>query len=35
MSDVIFVGTSVMFFIVAVWYINGCQSLTKGGRDDA
>ena len=35
MSDLIFVVASVVFFIVAVWYVNGCQSLTKDGRDDA
>ena len=35
MSDLIFVAASVVFFVVAAWYVNGCQSLTKGGRDDA
>lgn len=34
MSDLIFVAASVVFFAVAVWYIDGCRSL-KGGRDDA
>jgi hypothetical protein len=34
MSDVIFVAASVVFFAVAVWYVNGCQHL-RGGRDDA
>jgi hypothetical protein len=33
MSDLMFVAASVVFFAVAVWYVNGCQSLTKGGRD--
>jgi hypothetical protein len=35
MSDLIFVAASVVFFVVAICYVNGCQSLTKGGRDDA
>jgi hypothetical protein len=35
MSDLIFVAASVFFFVIAVWYVNGCQSLTKGGRHDA
>jgi hypothetical protein len=35
MSDLIFVAASVVFFFVAVWYVNGCQSLAKGRRDDA
>jgi hypothetical protein len=35
MSDLIFVAASIVFFVIAVWYVNGCQSLTKGGRNDA
>jgi len=35
MSDLLFVAASVVFFAIAVWYVNGCQSLTKGGRHDA
>jgi hypothetical protein len=34
MSDLIFVAASVVFFVVAVLYVRGCQSL-KGGRNDA
>jgi len=33
MSDVIFVAASVVFFAIAVWYLDGCQALSKGGRD--
>jgi hypothetical protein len=35
MSDLIFVGASVIFFAVALWYVTGCRQLMKGGRDDA
>jgi hypothetical protein len=35
MSDLIFVGASVLFFAVAIWYVTGCRQLMKGGRDDA
>jgi len=35
MSDLIFVGASVVFFIVAVLYQYGCESLMKGGSDHA
>ena len=40
MSDVIFVAASVVFFAIAVWYLNGCRALTKeemltGGNDHA
>jgi hypothetical protein len=35
MSDLIFVGTSVVFFVIAIWYVTGCRSLMKGERDDA
>ena len=35
MSDLAFLAASVVFFVVAVWYVNGCKSLMKGGRDDA
>jgi hypothetical protein len=34
MSDFIFLAVSLVFFIVALAYQHGCQSL-KGGRDDA
>jgi hypothetical protein len=34
MSDLIFVAASLAFFVVAVLYVRGCQSL-KGGRYDA
>jgi hypothetical protein len=34
MSDLIFVAASFVFFIVAVLYVRGCQSL-RGGRNDA
>jgi hypothetical protein len=30
MSDLIFLGASVVFFIVAVVYVNGCDSLRGG-----
>jgi hypothetical protein len=35
MSDLIFAGASVLFFVIAIWYVNGCRQLMKGGRDDA
>ncbi len=35
MSDVIFVAVSVVFFAIAVWYLDGCQALTKGGQNNA
>jgi hypothetical protein len=31
MSDVIFVAVTVVFFAIAVWYLDGCQALIKGG----
>jgi hypothetical protein len=31
MSDVIFVAASVAFFLIAGWYLGGCQALIKGG----
>ena len=34
MSDLIFVAASVVFFVVAVVYLSGCERL-KGGRGDA
>jgi len=34
MSDLVFLAATFAFFIVAVFYVYGCQSL-KGGRDDA
>lgn len=34
MSDVIFAAASVLFFLIAVAYVNGCDSL-KGGGDNA
>jgi hypothetical protein len=34
MSDLIFNAASLLFFVIAVAYLYGCQSL-KGGRDDA
>jgi hypothetical protein len=34
MSDLIFLAASVVFFVIAVWYVNGCQALTKGGRNN-
>jgi hypothetical protein len=34
MSDLVFVASSLVFFVVALAYQHGCQSL-KGGRDDA
>jgi hypothetical protein len=34
MSDLIFLAASIVFFVVAVWYVEGCRHL-KGGRDDA
>jgi len=34
MSDFVFFAASIVFFLVAVLYVHGCESL-KGGRDDA
>jgi hypothetical protein len=34
MSDLVFLGASVLFFLVAVAYVHGCQQL-KGGRGNA
>ena len=34
MSDLVFLAASVVFFLVAVMYVDGCR-LLKGGRDDA
>jgi hypothetical protein len=34
MGDLIFVAASVMFFLIAVVYLGGCERL-RGGRDDA
>lgn len=31
MSDLVFVGVSLVFFIVAVAYAAGCESLKGGG----
>lgn len=33
MSDLIFLVASIVFFVVAVLYVHGCDQL-KGGRDD-
>jgi hypothetical protein len=34
MLDVIFVATTVLFFVIAVAYAGGCERL-KGGRGNA
>lgn len=34
MSDIAFFAASIVFFVVAVLYVYGCQRL-KGGRNDA
>jgi hypothetical protein len=34
MSDLVFLAASIVFFVVAVLYLYGCQSL-KGGGDNA
>jgi hypothetical protein len=34
MTDLIFLAASIVFFVVAVAYVYGCQRL-KGGRNDA
>jgi hypothetical protein len=34
MSDIAFLAATFVFFLVAVLYVYGCQTL-KGGRDDA
>jgi len=34
MSDLVFFAATFVFFLVAMLYVYGCQSL-KGGRDDA
>jgi hypothetical protein len=31
MSDLVFLAGSVVFFFVAILYVNGCQSLKDGG----
>ncbi len=31
MSDLVFAGVSIVFFIIAVAYVYGCQSLKGGG----
>lgn len=31
MSDLVFVGASLIFFVVAVLYVSGCESLKGGG----
>jgi len=33
MSDIAFLSASFVFFIVAVLYVYGCQSLKGGGKD--
>ena len=33
MSDVIFLAVSVVFFVVAVAYVYGCDSLRGGGNN--
>ena len=34
MLDLIFLAVSLVFFVIAVAYVHGCQSL-KGGGDNA
>ena len=34
MSDLVFLAASIVFFVVAVLYMYGCQSL-RGGGDNA
>ena len=34
MLDLIFLAVSLVFFVIAVTYVHGCQSL-KGGGDNA
>lgn len=31
MSDIVFVGATFVFFVVAVLYTSGCESLKGGG----
>jgi hypothetical protein len=33
MSDLVFIGASLVFFIIAVAYLFGCQSLKGGDRN--
>ena len=35
MSDIAFLAASIVFFLVAVLYVHGCQKLTKGGEGHA
>jgi hypothetical protein len=35
MSDIAFLAASIVFFLVAVLYVRGCQKLTKGGDGHA
>jgi hypothetical protein len=35
MSDIAFLAASIVFFLVAVLYVHGCQKLTKGGDGHA
>ncbi len=34
MNDLIFVAATIVFFLIAVVYMSGCERL-KGGRSDA
>jgi len=34
MLDLVYVGTIVVFFIVAVAYIVGCERLKKGAKEE-
>ncbi len=33
MLDLIFLAVSLMFFVIAVAYVHGCQSLKGGGNN--
>jgi hypothetical protein len=33
MSDLVFLAASIVFFVVAVLYMYGCQSLKGGGSN--
>jgi len=34
MSDLVFVGASLLFFIIAVAYVRGCEQLKGGAGND-
>jgi hypothetical protein len=35
MSDIAFLAASIVFFLISVLYVHGCERLTKGGGGNA